>query len=275
MSCLITSQDFEELAWDYFGRAHADGVVHAELSFDPQAHITRGVKLPDIVEGIGKARERAEKELGITSVVVMCFLRHLPVAGAEECYKLARSDLIGGVLGGVGLDSSELGNPPGNWKGVFERAKQDGIKRTAHAGEEGPVEYIRAALEQLDVGRVDHGIRLSEDENLMKEVAQRKILITVCPLSNVRLRCVKNVGELPIKKFLNAGVHFSINSDDPAYFGGYILDNYCAVQESFDLTIGEWEQIARAAIEGSWCEDDRKAEVRRSIDEAIRAHSNS
>ncbi len=273
MSCLITSQDFEELAWDYFKRAHADGVVHAEISFDPQAHIERGVGLSDVIEGIGRARVRAEKELGISSVVVMCFLRHLPVAGAEECYELARSDLVGGALGGIGLDSSELGNPPGNWKGVFERAKKDGVRRTAHAGEEGPVEYIREALEQLDVGRIDHGIRLSEDESLMKEVAERKILVTVCPLSNVRLRCVKSVGELPIKRFLSAGIQFSINSDDPAYFGGYILDNYCAVQEAFDLTVGEWEGIAKAAIDGSWCRDDRKAEVRRLIDDAIKNHS--
>ena len=273
MSCLITSQDFEELAWDYFQRAHADGVVHAELSFDPQAHIERGVKLADVVEGIGRARARAEKEMGISSVVVMCFLRHLPVAGAEECYELARSNLMSGVLGGVGLDSSELGNRPVKWKKVFDRAREDGVRRTAHAGEEGPVEYIREALGQLDVGRIDHGIRLSEDEGLMKEVAEKKILFTVCPLSNVRLRCVKSVGELPIRRFLSAGVQFSINSDDPAYFGGYILDNYYAVQEAFDLSVEEWEGIAKAAIDGSWCRDDRKVEVRRMIDEVIEKHS--
>ena len=267
--------DFEELAWSYFQRAARDGCVHVEVSIDPQAHTERGVAFETIVEGVGKARARAEKELALTSVLVCCFLRHLGVQASEGCWEAVRGQLRAGGVEGVGLDSTEVGNPPGRWKGVFEKAGQDGFRKTAHVGEEGPVEYIREAMRELDVERVDHGIRLAEDEGLMKEVAEKGILLTVCPLSNVRLKCVENVGQVPIRKFLEAGVKFSINSDDPAYFGGFILDNYCAVQEAFDLTIQEWEGIAKTAIEGSWCGKERKAEVRGMIDEVVTKHSKS
>jgi len=258
MSCLVHQDDFEQLAWDYFVKAKSDGVIHAEVFFDPEAHTGRGVDYMTVVRGFRKACQRAEKELGVSSKLILCLLRHLPVSDSEKMYTQAQADLESGLLAGLGLDSTEKGNPPVKWKMIYESAKAKGIKRTAHAGEEGPVEYIRSALRDLDVQRVDHGIRLADDEDLMCEVAERRLLITMCPLSNVRLKCVKEIKELPIRVFLDAGVNFSINSDDPAYFGGYILDNYCAVQEAFNLTAKEWEGIARAAIQGSWCANDRR-----------------
>ncbi len=269
MSCLIHEQDFEELAWAYFTRAKLDGVVHAEVFFDPQAHTGRGIAYQTVVNGFTRACRKAEQDLGITTELILCVLRHLPVPESESMYVEAEGDLQCGKLSGLGMDSSEKGFPPGLFKNIYGKAKEAGIKRTAHAGEEGPVEYIREALSELGVERVDHGIRLAEDQGLMREVADRKILITVCPLSNVRLRCVQSVQELPIKTFLEHGVQFSINSDDPAYFGGYILDNYCAVQEAFGLSVKAWEGIAKAAVNGSWCDDRRKASILADVDRVV------
>ena len=269
MSVLIHVQDFEALAWGYFVRAKADGVVHAEVFFDPQAHTARGVDYSIVVEGFKRACQRAEMELGISTKLILCFLRHLPVKAAEDTFAEARKDLESGLLSGIGLDSSEKDFPPGPFQGVYKMAKATGGRLTAHAGEEGPVEFIKEALMELDVERVDHGIHLVDDLELMQEVAERKLLLTVCPLSNVRLRAVKDIRVLPIRTFLDKGVMFSLNSDDPAYFGGYILDNYCAVQEAFALTVKEWETIASSAIEGSWCKDDRKKAILEQLAEVI------
>lgn len=269
MSCLIHAQDFEELAWEYFLRAKSDGVVHTEVFFDPQAHTGRGVKYETVVDGFERACQRANAELGVTTKLILCFLRHLPVPESQTMFKQALDHLVSGRLAGIGLDSSEMGNPPRRWKDIYVTAKEKGIKRTAHAGEEGPVEYIREALQELGIQRIDHGIRLADDEELMREVAERQILITMCPLSNVRLRCVKDVKELPIRIFLDKGVSFSINSDDPAYFGGYILDNYCAVQEAFDLSVKEWHAIARASIQGSWCDGSRKDAIIKQLNATV------
>ena len=258
MKCLIHEQDFEQLAWEYFLKAKSDGVVHAEVFFDPQAHTGRGITYETVVNGFTRACQRAEQELELSTKLILCLLRHLPVKDSTATYDQARMDLETGRLAGLGLDSSEKGFPPGPWKEIYGTAKAKGIRRTAHAGEEGPVEYIKEALAELDVERIDHGIRLAEDEELMREVADKNILVTTCPLSNLRLRCVRNVKELPIRTFLDNGVMFSINSDDPAYFGGYILDNYCAVQDAFNLTAREWERITKAAVRGSWCNYKRK-----------------
>ena len=270
MSVLVESQDFEALAWDYFTRAKADGVVHAEVFFDPQAHTGRGVEYTTVVGGFTRACERAHRELGISSKLILCFLRHLPICESEETFAKAELDLKSGRLAGIGLDSTELGNPPVNWQAIYGKAKQLDIRRTAHAGEEGPVEYITAAVRHLDVERIDHGIRLPDDKELMHEVAERGILVTMCPLSNVRLKCAESVVDLPVRKYLDAGVRFSINSDDPAYFGGYILENYCAVQEAFNLTINDWEEISRGGVEGSWCDDSRKESILEQLDETVR-----
>lgn len=269
MQCLIKEQDFEQLAWEYFLKAKSDGVVHAEVFFDPQAHTGRGVAYATVVNGFTAACQRAERELELSTKLILCFLRHLPVRDSIATYDQARLDLESGRLSGIGLDSSEKGFPPGPWKEIYETAKAKGIRRTAHAGEEGPVEYIREALSELDVERIDHGIRLAEDTDLMREVVEQKVLVTMCPLSNVRLRCVKDVKELPIRTFLDNGVKFSINSDDPAYFGGYILDNYCAVQEAWSLTAREWEGITKAAMEGSWCDNSRKEHLLELLNETM------
>lgn len=293
ISVLIHVEDFEALAWEYFVRAKADGLIHAEVFFDPQAHTARGIKYETVIKGFTNARERAEKVLGITSRLILCFLRHLPITEAEHTFSMAEEDFRLGILAGVGLDSSEKGFPPGQWRGVYEKVKALGGRKTAHAGEEGPVEYIREALRGLDVERIDHGIRLVDDQELMQEVAERKLLVTLCPLSNIRLRCVKTIEDLPVRAFLDKGclplsssqqsspphlrsqlltvigVRFSINSDDPAYFGGYILDNYCAIQEAFSLTVKEWERIARAAVEGSWCDEKRKHAILQQVREAV------
>lgn len=269
MKCLITEQDFEQLAWEYFLKAKSDGVVHAEVFFDPQAHTGRGVAYETVVKGFTMACQRAEQELELSTKLILCLLRHLPLEDSKTTYDQAKLDLETGLLAGLGLDSSEKAFPPRAWKEIYGTAKTKGIRRTAHAGEEGPVEYIREALSELDVERIDHGIRLAEDENLMREVADKKILVTMCPLSNVRLRCVKHIKELPIRKFLDSGVSFSINSDDPAYFGGYILDNYCAVQEAFLLEPREWESIIKAAVEGSWCNYSRKHSLLELLNETM------
>ncbi|KAL9129472.1 MAG: hypothetical protein Q9217_002068 [Psora testacea] len=269
MSYLIKPQDFEDLAWSYFQRAKADGVVHAEVFFDPQAHTNRGVRYETVKEGFGKACKRAEEELGISTKLILCFLRHLPFKEAQSMWKEAQADFFDkALLAGIGLDSTEKGFPPARWKAIYDEAKDAGIRRTAHAGEEGPVEYIREALQECHVERIDHGIKLDDDEELMKEVAERNILVTMCPLSNVKLQCVKHVGELPIRKFLDSGVQFSINSDDPAYFTSYIQDNYCAVQDAFELSIENWCGIAEAAINGSWCDDNRKEVIRNQVNKA-------
>jgi adenosine deaminase len=264
MSVLLDKSDFEALAWDYFQHASADGVAHAEVFFDPQAHLSRGVKYEVILSGFNAARERARTELDISSELICCFLRHLPVPESIATFEMdeIQSSLKQGHVSGIGLDSTEVDRPPELFKDIFDRAKALGFRRTAHAGEEGPAAYVREAIDLLDVQRIDHGVRVANDIDLMKRVAEMGLLLTVCPISNVFLKGVSSVSELPIRKFLDAGVAFSINSDDPAYFGNhYILDNYCAVQEAFDLSVQEWERLCEASIRGSWCDESRKTEL--------------
>ncbi|KAL8675514.1 MAG: hypothetical protein Q9168_000026 [Polycauliona sp. 1 TL-2023] len=275
MSTLVTARDFEELAWEYFKRAHSDGVVHAEVFFDPQAHTSRGIEYKTVRDGFLRACRQAESTFGMSTRLILCFLRHLPVSEAATTFGEARRDLEEGILAGIGLDSSEKNFPPTGWQAIYQEAKDLKIKRTAHAGEEGPVEYIREAVEKLDVERIDHGIRLAEDEDLMQHVAERSIMVTLCPLSNVRLQCVEKVEELPIRQFLDAGVPFSVNSDDPAYFGGYILDNYCAVQEAFSLTLHEWSTIVTASIVQSWCDESRKRAMLSRLNQVVEAHTST
>ncbi|KAI9760463.1 MAG: hypothetical protein M4579_001657 [Chaenotheca gracillima] len=262
MSVLRSAADFEALAWDYFQHAAADNVVHAEVFFDPQAHTDRGVPYSTVVSGFRAACDRAQQTMGISTNLIVCFLRHLPVPASVAAFETAKPDLLNGTLAGIGIDSSEAGYPPHLWKEIYDSAKSLGINRTAHAGEEGPASYISSALTDLTVSRIDHGIALASDPKLMASVAASNVLLTVCPISNLRLKCVSSIAELPIRKFLDAGVRFSINSDDPAYFGGYVLDNYCAVQEAFGLSVEEWEGICGKAIDGSWCGEERKVELR-------------
>ncbi|KAF1954808.1 adenosine deaminase [Byssothecium circinans] len=263
MSVLITASDFEDLAWDYFLHASADGVHHAEVFFDPQAHLSRGVAYETVVSGFDRACKRAEKELGVSSMLVSCFLRHLP---ARECVEVferedVQSRYKDGTVKGVGLDSSELAFPPEGFVELYDRARALGLQLTAHAGEEGPASYIASALSNLRVSRIDHGIKLATDTVLLDQIAKDGTMLTLCPLSNVVLRCVDTVRDVPIRQLLEKGVSFSVNSDDPAYFGGYCLDNYVAVQEAFELSVGEWETVVRNGILGSWCAEARKEKL--------------
>ena len=241
MTVLKTEEDYYALMRDYLTQAHHDGVLHAEIFFDPQAHQDVSVML--------RGFERAMDLSPVSSALIHCHLRHLP----PQIKSYESSRIIG-----IGLDSAELPFPPALFKDVYAAST---LRKTAHAGEEGPAGYIKSALDDLHVTRIDHGIRLIDDEALLQRVVKENVLLTVCPLSNVRLRAVKSISELPIRAFLDKGVKFSINSDDPAYFGGYILDNYLAVQEAFNLTADEWRTISRNSIEGSWCSDEKKAEM--------------
>ncbi|KAF7523649.1 hypothetical protein PCG10_006404 [Penicillium crustosum] len=269
MSVLITEDDFFELAWSYILAAHADGVHHAEVFFDPQSHTPRGIPIASVIRGYKRALDRAESELGVTSWLVMCFLRHLPVPSAEATFASAADFVQDGSIHGVGLDSSEVGFPPELFTNVFGKAKEMGLRRTAHGGEEGDVTYIKGAIDHLHAERIDHGIRLIEDQVLLREIAAKGTLLTICPLSNVYLRTAKSVGSLPLRKFLDLGVQFSINSDDPAYFGGGILNNYCAVQEAFDFSIDDWKTIAISAVCGSWIADERKGVLLGKIEDVV------
>ncbi|GES66403.1 adenosine deaminase [Aspergillus terreus] len=274
MSVLHHESDFADLAWAYFQKAHADGVHHAEVFFDPQVHRDRGVAYETIVAGFVAGCKRAEAELGLTTRLILCFVRHLPVESAAQVYDqaLANAHFDSDVLHGLGWSSTEVGPPKDMFRELYASASAKGIRLTAHAGEEGDPSYIHAALE-LGAQRIDHGIRLVEDEELMARVAREGVMLTVCPISNVQLRCVESVAQVPIRKFLDAGVKFSINSDDPAYFGGYILDNYCAVQEAFGLSVDEWRLIAENSVRESWIHDERKEELLRRIDEHVGRHS--
>ncbi|KAI9705659.1 MAG: adenine deaminase [Bogoriella megaspora] len=274
-SVLLHDSDFEALAWDYFQHASSDGVMHAEVFFDPQAHLSRGISYQTIVNGFSSARKRAEAELGITSELICCFLRHLPVPDSLEAFSHAHLQAsFGKEVVGIGLDSSEKDFHPELFRELYIQAKKQGLRLTAHAGEEGPASYIAAALNELGVERIDHGIRLVEDEDLLKLIADKGTMLTVCPLSNVVLRCVESISDVPIRRFLDAGVKFSINSDDPAYFGGYILENYCKVQEAHNLSAQEWVTICRNSIEGSWCSKERKSAMLQRLEGTTKAWQN-
>ncbi|KAI0019421.1 adenosine deaminase [Xylariomycetidae sp. FL0641] len=269
-SVLRDAADFEALAYAYFAKAAAQGVRHAEVFFDPQAH---AAPLAVLLAGFREAQDRAAADFGISSQLVMCLLKHRPPAEALDVFAQARDDgfFADGALAGIGMDSSEAPFPPPLWADVYDAAREAGVRRTFHAGEEGPAECVSQALDLLGAQRIDHGIRafLDGDEALVARLAAEKVLLTMCPLSNVRLRCIASLAEFPLRQALQAGVRFSINSDDPAYFGGYILENYCALQEEFDLSVAEWEGIAKGAVLGSWCSEERKGEILGEIEEVV------
>lgn len=273
MAVLRNERDFSDLAWSYFQQAHADGVHHAEVFFDPQVHQSRGVLYATIVAGFAEGCRRAEKELGLSTCLILCFVRHLSVSSAKQVYEefVQHKHFELGIIHGLGWSSTEVGPPKDMFREIYASAAEKGIPLTAHAGEEGDPTYISAALE-LGAQRIDHGIRLIEDPELMKRVVREGILLTVCPLSNVRLKCVPDVSHVPIRQFLEAGVKFSINSDDPAYFGGYILDNYCAVQEAFELNVMEWRIIAENSVQESWIPNERKAQLLESIQAHVKKY---
>lgn len=273
MTVLRSSADFEALAWNYFQHAKSDGVLHAELSFDPQAHTTRGIDYMDIVIGINAARKRALREFGISSEIICCFLRHFP---ASEClaafqHEGFQASFMGSLVSGIGLASTEKDFQPAIYKEMYQQAKAIGLRVTAHAGEDGPPENVTNAIDELALERVDHGITVAQNKVLVNKIAASGVLLTLCPISNVVLKCVDNISDVPVRTFLNAGVKFSINSDDPAYFGEYILGNYWAVQKAFNLSIDEWKHICKNSIDGSWCNDERKAQLHEELEKVLRA----
>ncbi|NNP67478.1 adenosine deaminase [Acinetobacter sp. Ac_5812] len=253
---LVLEQDFYDLAWAYFEKCAEDRVVHTEMFFDPQTHTERGVEFATVLAGLKRACADAKEKLGISSQLIMCFLRHLSEEKAFETLEQAlpfKDDIIA-----IGLDSSEVGHPPAKFERVFAKAREAGFLIVAHAGEEGPPEYIWEALDLLKVNRIDHGVRSEEDERLMVRLIAEKMPLTVCPLSNLKLCVVKDMGEHNIRRLLQQGVHVTVNSDDPSYFGGYMNDNFVAIQQALDLSNDELKQLAINSFEASFISDEEK-----------------
>ncbi len=264
MSALQTEQDFYDLTMAYLRRSAADGVTRSEIFFDPQGHTERGVAFETVLDGIHRATADAETEFGLTSQLIMCFLRHLDEADAERTLDqaLVRQDRIIGV----GLDSSEVGHPPSKFKNVFRRARDEGFLLVAHAGEEGPPEYVWDALDVLGVDRVDHGNRALEDDALVRRLAADGMTLTVCPLSNQRLCVVEDMADHPLRRMLDAGLKATVNSDDPAYFGGYMNDNLRAVSSALNLGKDEVTAVMRNGFAGSFMAEDAKAAALAAFD---------
>ena len=264
---LLESRDFYDLTWAYLLRARADNVRHAEIFFDPQTHTGRGVAFETVVDGICQALDDARDKLGLTSRLILCFLRHLDEADAFETLEAAmpRRDRIIGV----GLDSGERGNPPSKFARVFRRAREAGFVAVAHAGEEGPAEYVREALDLLEVVRIDHGNRALDDPALVDELVRRRIPLTVCPLSNLKLCVVDDMTSHPLKRMLDLGLFVTVNSDDPAYFGGYVNDNYVAVAEALGLGKEDLARLARNSIEAALLDDAHRARLTGLLERAV------
>jgi adenosine deaminase len=249
MSVLITEQDFYDLAWAYLERAHADNVRHVEMFFDPQGHTSRGIAFATVIEGLHRAIVDAGEKLGVQASLIMCFLRHLDEADAQRTLDsaLAFKDRIAGV----GLDSAEKGNPPSKFKHVFARARDAGFFLTAHAGEEGPASYVWEALDVLGCARIDHGNHSIDDASLVGRLAREQTPLTMCPLSNLRLRVVDDLAHHPLRRLMDKGVLVTVNSDDPAYFGGYVNQNYVAISAALALGRADIATIVRNGIKAS------------------------
>ncbi|TPW04082.1 MAG: adenosine deaminase [bacterium] len=254
---LLTRRDFEDLAYAYFQRAAADNVRHAEIFFDPQTHTDRGVPFGVVVEGLVAGMERAKAELGVTSGLILSFLRHLSEAEAFATLEAAKPYLHHFI--GVGLDSSEVGHPPSKFERVFAAAGELGLKLCAHAGEEGPPAYVYEALDLLHIDRMDHGNRSMEDEDLIQRLAASQMTLTICPLSNLKLCVVKDLKDHPVPEMLRRGLHVTLNSDDPAYFGGYVNENYRQLAHAVSLTREQVTLLARNSFEGSFLPEADKA----------------
>ena len=253
---LINEKDFFDLTWSYAVKCREDNIVHTEIFFDPQAHLSRGIKFETIINGINKALLKANKEFGLTYKIIMCFLRHLDEKSAFKVLDQAiehKDKIIA-----VGLDSSEKGNPPSKFKNVFKKAIKEGFLTVAHAGEEGPPEYIWEAINLLEVKRIDHGVQCLKDEKLTKELIKKQIPLTVCPLSNVKLCVFKNLKEHNLKDLLNAGLMVMVNSDDPAYFGGYLNENLVKSQAALNLSKNELKTLIINSFKSSFLSEEKK-----------------
>jgi adenine deaminase len=261
---LRTERDFYDLTRAYLARARSQNVLHAEIFFDPQAHTERGVPFPVVIEGIRWALWDAKADLDISAQLILCFLRHLSADKAMATLEAAlpyRGDIVA-----VGLDSSEVGNPPAKFKAVFDRARAEGFAAVAHAGEEGPADYVRQALDVLRVRRIDHGNHVLDDKALVRRLAVAGVPLTVCPLSNVRLGVVRDIKDHPLRRMMASGLKVTVNSDDPAYFGGYINDNYRLVADALDLSDDDLYALARNSFEASFLPAAEKQALIRRLD---------
>jgi adenosine deaminase len=256
---LLLKQDFYDLTWAYLLMCKQQNVIHVEPFFDPQTHTTRGVPFETIVNGISEALADGKTKLGITSRLIMCFLRHLSEESAIETLK--SSEQFTDVISGVGLDSAEMGNPPEKFINVFSKAKNMGYKLVAHAGEEGPAGYIWSSLDVLNVQRIDHGIRAIDDPDLMLRLIESQMPLTICPLSNVKLRVFDTMASHTILDMLDLGVCVTVNSDDPSYFGGYMTENFLALYDSLELSRDQAIRLINNSIDASFAEDSRKKEL--------------
>ncbi|QCX76527.1 Adenine deaminase [Streptomyces sp. YIM 121038] len=262
MAVLRTEADFEELADAYLARAAAQGVRHAEIFFDPQAHTARGVEIGTVVEGLGRALDRSRERHGITTRLIMCFLRDESAESAMDTLEAAKPHLH--RITGVGLDSAEVGHPPRKFAAVYEAAAALGLRRVAHAGEEGPAAYVTEALDVLGVERVDHGLRCVEDPELVRRLVRDRVPLTLCPLSNVRLRAVDVLEDHPLPQMMAAGLLCTVNSDDPAYFGGYVGDTFHAVHEALGLDQDQLRELARNSFEAAFLDGSPEEEALRA-----------
>ncbi|WP_404345616.1 adenosine deaminase [Vreelandella venusta] len=259
MNVLRTEQDFYDLAMDYFNRARGEGVLHIDMHFDPQAHLQRGIPLEVVMAGLLRAKEEAESSLDLTVGMIMAFLRDRPAE--EALHVLEQAAPYWKFLDAIGLDSAELGNPPAKFQQLFARAKELGLVRVAHAGEEGPAEYIAEALDLLDVQRIDHGVRCLESADVVKRLRDQQTVLTVCPLSNVSLKVVDQLRDHPLPLLLSEGLKVTISSDDPAYFGGGLLENHVACAQAFDWDADTFRMLNRNAIEEAFVSEGRRQEL--------------
>jgi adenosine deaminase len=269
---LVNDRDFYDLTRAYLEKAHSQNVCHSEMFFDPQAHTARGLAFDTVIGGIHDAMLDAEKRRGISSKIIMCFLRDSTEESAMDTLKQALP--FKHWIVAVGLDSSELGNPPEKFTRVFEQARKEGFLTVAHAGEEGPPEYVRQALDSLKVARIDHGVRSIEDSDLVKRLAADGIPLTVCPLSNVKLRVFESMEKHNLKQLLDRGLCVTINSDDPAYFGGYLTENFLAAQKAFSLNRHDISCLVRNAFRAAFLSPDGKQRLLSELDNYLAANPN-
>ena len=264
---LLREQDFYDLTWAYLQRAVAQNVRHAEIFFDPQTHTDRGIPFEAVLIGIHRALTDGHKQLGISSKLILCFLRHL---SAESAMDTLRQTLpYRESIAAVGLDSSEVEHPPAKFRAVFEKAREHGFLTVAHAGEEGPPDYIWQALDLLHFERIDHGVRCLEDRRLVERLASERVPLTVCPLSNVKLRVFPTMEKHNLKQMLDRGLRVTVNSDDPAYFGGYIAENFAAAQAGLNLSLDDIVRLAKNSFEASFLSAEAKARYQAEVDQFV------
>ena len=268
---LMVEQDFYDLTWAYLEKVNSQNVVHTEIMFDPQTHTERGISFGTVIIGISNALREAEAKFGMTTKLIMSFLRHL---SEEEAFKTLEEAMpYKKLITAVGLDSSEVGNPPSKFQQVFAKAEAEGFLTVAHAGEEGPAEYVWEALDLLNVSRVDHGNNSLDDEILVQELVDRKMPLTVCPLSNLKLQVVKDLKKHPLREMLQKGLLVTVNSDDPAYFGGYMNENYIEVAEALSLTKEEICKLTKNAFEASFLNGNQKKDLIARVEDYCKENS--